>query len=143
MYQKRKAEFLPACLQTRSLASISAFFSSYLAQIHISAPPFLREHNSFCLLGSSLKTTATVITKMLPTSHSEDADSFGRLSDDFLAWLACQPGVRVSPKIQIADLRFQGAGRGVGKSIHAVVAPCFFSASLLRSEISEMCLLTS
>lgn len=42
-------------------------------------------------------------------------DDFQKLSDNFLSWLTRSPGATVSPKICIADLRNQGAGRGVGE----------------------------
>ncbi|KAK2764889.1 hypothetical protein FQN54_008586 [Arachnomyces sp. PD_36] len=40
-------------------------------------------------------------------------DDFQQESDNFLSWLTQRPGVAVNPKIYIADLRAQGAGRGV------------------------------
>ncbi|PGH04772.1 hypothetical protein AJ79_06994 [Helicocarpus griseus UAMH5409] len=46
-------------------------------------------------------------------SHFADADRFSQLSDEFMCWLRQHPGVRVSPKIRIADLRSGDAGRGV------------------------------
>ncbi|EAW08682.1 ribosomal lysine N-methyltransferase [Aspergillus clavatus NRRL 1] len=50
---------------------------------------------------------------MSSTAHFPDSDSFQRQSDEFITWLAQRPGVRISPKIRIADLRSQSAGRGV------------------------------
>lgn len=50
----------------------------------------------------------------LPSHFTDDA-GFAQLSDGFVNWLKRSPGVRLSPKIQIADLRFESAGRGVGK----------------------------
>ena len=41
---------------------------------------------------------------------------FEELSDNFVSWLKAQEGVRISPKIKLADLREQGAGRGVGET---------------------------
>ncbi|WEW61954.1 Ribosomal lysine N-methyltransferase 4 [Emydomyces testavorans] len=40
-------------------------------------------------------------------------DDFAQRSDAFMNWLKQHPGVRVSSKIKIADLRPNGAGRGV------------------------------
>lgn len=54
------------------------------------------------------------LSAMSCVTHFPDADSFQRQSDEFIAWLAQRPGVRISPKIRVADLRSQGAGRGVG-----------------------------
>ncbi|KAK2732385.1 hypothetical protein FQN55_004135 [Onygenales sp. PD_40] len=42
-----------------------------------------------------------------------DRDRFSQLSDHFISWLKQNPGVRVSPKLKIADLRPEGSGRGV------------------------------
>ncbi|PYH88546.1 SET domain-containing protein [Aspergillus ellipticus CBS 707.79] len=50
---------------------------------------------------------------MSSTSQFLDPDYFQRQSDGFLTWLAGKPGVRINPKIQIADLRSHAAGRGV------------------------------
>ena len=41
-------------------------------------------------------------------------DDFHTRSAEFFSWLKQQDGVSVSPKIQLADLRSSGAGRGVG-----------------------------
>ncbi|PGH03910.1 hypothetical protein AJ80_08612 [Polytolypa hystricis UAMH7299] len=46
-------------------------------------------------------------------NHFPSVDDFSSLSDAFMHWLKSNPGVRVNPKIKIADLRFQGSGRGV------------------------------
>lgn len=48
-------------------------------------------------------------------SHFAKHHDFAQHSDDFMSWLKRRPGVSVSSKIQIADLRSQNAGRGVGK----------------------------
>jgi SET domain-containing protein 6 len=42
-----------------------------------------------------------------------DADHFVSASNAFLTWLK-QTGSTISDKIELADLRQQGAGRGVG-----------------------------
>ena len=44
-----------------------------------------------------------------------DDDDFNQKSTDFMSWLGGLEGVTISPKIQLADLRERGAGRGVGK----------------------------
>ncbi|RAH70918.1 ribosomal lysine N-methyltransferase [Aspergillus aculeatinus CBS 121060] len=50
---------------------------------------------------------------MSSTTHFPDANHFQQQSDEFITWLSSLPGVRLNPKIQIADLRASGAGRGV------------------------------
>ncbi|KAH8431302.1 ribosomal lysine N-methyltransferase [Aspergillus melleus] len=50
---------------------------------------------------------------MSSTAHFPDPDHFQHQSDEFLHWLAGKPGVQINPKIRIADLRSQAAGRGV------------------------------
>ncbi|RJE22261.1 SET domain-containing protein [Aspergillus sclerotialis] len=50
---------------------------------------------------------------MSSSAHFVDPNSFHRQSDEFMAWLAHKPGVKISPKIQLADLRSTDAGRGV------------------------------
>ncbi|KAN0073462.1 hypothetical protein V8E54_008682 [Elaphomyces granulatus] len=45
--------------------------------------------------------------------HHVELDCFRRQSDEFMRWLAQKPGVRINPKIKVADLRSQGSGRGV------------------------------
>lgn len=64
---------------------------------------------------------------MSSTAHFPDADSFHRQSDEFMAWLVQNPGVRVNSKIRIADLRSRDAGRGVGMFLVS------FPLSLLQS----------
>lgn len=51
---------------------------------------------------------------MSDSSHFGECDRFSQLSDEFMSWLKQRPGVKVSPKIKIADLRSEGAGRGIG-----------------------------
>ncbi|KAJ5109812.1 hypothetical protein N7532_002457 [Penicillium argentinense] len=50
---------------------------------------------------------------MSSVAHFPDSSSFQQQSDDFVAWLEANPGVRINPKIRLADLRASGAGRGV------------------------------
>ncbi|GFF26551.1 ribosomal N-lysine methyltransferase 4 [Aspergillus udagawae] len=50
---------------------------------------------------------------MSSSAHFPDSDSFQRQSDEFITWLAGNPGVRINSKISIADLRSKSAGRGV------------------------------
>ncbi|CAL5868272.1 uncharacterized protein PFLUO_LOCUS2496 [Penicillium psychrofluorescens] len=47
------------------------------------------------------------------TNSLVDPQTFERESHDFLTWLKSNPGVHVSPKISLTDLRSSGAGRGV------------------------------
>jgi N-lysine methyltransferase SETD6 len=67
-----------------------------------------------------------------------------------MQWLSQQPGVTISPKIEVRDLRHQGSGRGVGMflspsscsfiSIHVVKllsARIPLTASVARSDIQE------
>ncbi|OOQ87465.1 SET domain protein [Penicillium brasilianum] len=50
---------------------------------------------------------------MSSSAHFPDPSSFQHQSDRFVAWLEASPGVKVNPKICLADLRSTGAGRGV------------------------------
>lgn len=52
---------------------------------------------------------------MSSSAHFPDSLSFQEQSDNFISWLEANPGVKVNPKICLADLRSSGAGRGVGK----------------------------
>lgn len=61
---------------------------------------------------------------MSSSAHFPDPSSFQHQSDRFVAWLEASPGVKVNPKICLADLRSTGAGRGVGKyNLHFIIAP--------------------
>lgn len=51
---------------------------------------------------------------MSSSTHFPDSPNFQRQSDDFISWLSGKPGVNINPNIAVADLRSQGAGRGVG-----------------------------
>jgi hypothetical protein len=53
---------------------------------------------------------------MSSSAHFPDSQSFQQQSNEFVSWLEANPGVKVNPKIILADLRSTGAGRGVGKS---------------------------
>ncbi|KAF3403658.1 Ribosomal lysine N-methyltransferase 4 [Penicillium rolfsii] len=50
---------------------------------------------------------------MSSSAHFPDPSSFQQQSNEFIAWLEANPGVKVNPKICLADLRSTGAGRGV------------------------------
>ena len=58
-------------------------------------------------------------------------DDFERPSEAFMLWLKTEQSASVSDKIQLADLRSQGAGRGVGPSV------VFFPLALL-SDIYQL-----
>jgi hypothetical protein len=52
-----------------------------------------------------------------------ETDQFEEITAAFLSWLS-EVGVSISPKMQLVDLRSEGRGRGVSKSIFiAVVLP--------------------
>lgn len=51
---------------------------------------------------------------MSSTIHFHDPANFQSQSDEFISWLSGKPGVKVNPKIRLADLRSRAAGRGVG-----------------------------
>lgn len=53
---------------------------------------------------------------MSSSAHFSDSPNFQEQSENFISWLEANPGVKVNPKIRLADLRSSGAGRGVGKS---------------------------
>ena len=48
---------------------------------------------------------------------SQPDDPFVQASTGFVQWFTGWPGTRLNPRIQLADLRAEGAGRGVGKSL--------------------------
>ncbi|KAJ5107664.1 hypothetical protein N7456_004339 [Penicillium angulare] len=50
---------------------------------------------------------------MSSSTHFSDPSSFQQQSNGFVSWLESNPGVKVNPKIILADLRSTGAGRGV------------------------------
>ena len=50
-------------------------------------------------------------------SSEPEQDDFQAKTDAFWDWIQQQPGTSISPKIRIADLRAQGQGRGVSKTI--------------------------
>ncbi|RMJ24606.1 SET domain-containing protein [Aspergillus sp. HF37] len=50
---------------------------------------------------------------MSSSTHFVDPASFQHQSDEFTHWLASRPGIRISSKIHVADLRSIDAGRGV------------------------------
>jgi hypothetical protein len=47
-------------------------------------------------------------------------DDFQIKTDAFLSWLS-QMGIRMSPKMELKDLRSESRGRGVGKSVVLVL----------------------
>ena len=47
------------------------------------------------------------------------SDDFADRSSAFLKWFARSNGTRLSTKVQLADLRFRGAGRGAGVDCRA------------------------
>ncbi|KAL4872035.1 hypothetical protein BDV12DRAFT_5517 [Aspergillus spectabilis] len=57
---------------------------------------------------------------MSSSTHFPDFGTFQRQSDEFATWLASRNGVRVNPKIRIADLRAYAAGRGVVAQVDVV-----------------------
>ncbi|KAE8353544.1 hypothetical protein BDV28DRAFT_105411 [Aspergillus coremiiformis] len=50
---------------------------------------------------------------MSSTTHFLDPANFQAQSDEFISWLSGKPGLRINPKIRLADLRSRAAGRGV------------------------------
>ena len=57
-------------------------------------------------------------------SESEDDDyPFEWRSGDLMTWIKQQVGARVSPKVELVDLRGRGAGRGVGIIFLHVATP--------------------
>ncbi|MCJ1247206.1 hypothetical protein MMC30_004420 [Trapelia coarctata] len=47
------------------------------------------------------------------TSPGDDDGAFQQETVQFMNWFQAQPGTSISPKIELADLRSRGAGRGV------------------------------
>ncbi|KAJ5734764.1 hypothetical protein N7533_013167 [Penicillium manginii] len=50
---------------------------------------------------------------MSSSTHFSDPSSFQQQSNNFTSWLEGSPGVKVNSKIFLADLRANGAGRGI------------------------------
>ncbi|RMZ81583.1 hypothetical protein DV737_g2516, partial [Chaetothyriales sp. CBS 132003] len=50
---------------------------------------------------------------MASSDEPTDSADFARRSQEFVDWFRNAPGTRLSPKIELADLRHRGAGRGV------------------------------
>ncbi len=50
----------------------------------------------------------------MTTSILEQDDDFQQKSAGFILWFSQLQGMRLSPKIQIADMRSRRAGRGIG-----------------------------
>lgn len=46
------------------------------------------------------------------------SSDFDQTTARFLAWFTSADGTRISPKVQLNDLRAQNAGRGAGKLVH-------------------------
>ncbi|KAL1304479.1 hypothetical protein AAFC00_003469 [Neodothiora populina] len=68
-------------------------------------------------------------------------DDFSERTRSFLSWFQSRRS-NISPKIQLADLRYRNSGRGVGKSSllssHAISIPYFpQGASSRRHNISS------
>ena len=53
---------------------------------------------------------------MSDLDHLAESDDFAQRSKEFVEWFRNAEGTRLSDKIELADLRHKGAGRGVGKS---------------------------
>lgn len=75
---------------------------------------------------------------MSSSTHFVDPAHFHRQSDEFMTWLASRPSVRVSSKIQVADLRSADAGRGVGTFFLTAKA---ISGLLLLKFLVDVCLI--
>ena len=50
---------------------------------------------------------------LIDIAPDEDGTDFRQRSSNFVEWFRKQPGCRLNPKVQIADLRHEGSGRGV------------------------------
>ncbi|KAL4793485.1 hypothetical protein BDV19DRAFT_216999 [Aspergillus venezuelensis] len=89
---------------------------------------------------------------MSSSTHFPDSHNFQRQSDEFAEWLSSRPGVNVSNKIRIADLRGYAAGRGVvaqadipeGEELFTIPRDLVLSThnsklkSLLSSDLEEL-----
>ncbi|KAJ6121935.1 hypothetical protein N7512_004400 [Penicillium capsulatum] len=64
---------------------------------------------------------------MSSSAHFPDPASFQDQSDRFVSWLESNPGVKVNSKILLADLRSNGAGRGVVARSHIAEGEELFS----------------
>jgi hypothetical protein len=53
--------------------------------------------------------------RMSDSALNQRSDRFQHNSSAFLQWFTTTNGTRLNPKLELADLRDSGAGRGVGK----------------------------
>ena len=66
----------------------------------------------------------SAVSHQITMSESEDDDyPFEWRSGDLMTWIKQQVGARVSPKVELVDLRGRGAGRGVGIIFLHVATP--------------------
>ncbi|KAJ5719648.1 hypothetical protein N7493_007226 [Penicillium malachiteum] len=64
---------------------------------------------------------------MSSSTHFQDPPSFQQQSNEFVYWLESNPGVKVNPKILLADLRSTGSGRGVVARVNIAEGEELFS----------------
>ncbi|KAF8460386.1 hypothetical protein BDZ91DRAFT_684777, partial [Kalaharituber pfeilii] len=72
-------------------------------------------------------TTSTTAPSADYCANNDGTDDFNALSDAFMAWLKARPGITVNPNIAIADLRSEGAGRGVVTTVPLTPTDTLFS----------------
>lgn len=115
---RRLSELNPAPGATRvsSLHTPNSVFFPLLSIISVSPSvsiSLVSSLGTFLFIIFSLPTGT--LSTMSSTTHFPDAEGFQQQSDNFMSWLQATPGVQLNPKIRLADLRANGAGRGVGK----------------------------
>jgi hypothetical protein len=71
-----------------------------------------------------------ISARMSDSALDQLSDQFQHNSSTFLEWFTAEDNTRLNSKLELADLRDSGAGRGVGKHLSScrrkplLISPC-------------------